>query len=82
MLKGHLLRTSKIVGIANNETINAAADDEPLFVIRAQDKLAPTAIKIYIMLLEANGANTHKIIEAKASLSAFEKWEGPKKLPD
>jgi hypothetical protein len=54
--------------------------DEPVFILRAQDKLAEATIGIYRLL-----ANTHhlKLTDSlQKEIDAFNKWSGMKKLPD
>jgi hypothetical protein len=55
-------------------------DEEPVFILRAQDKLAESAIAMYQALAASHGAavadDIHKEIES------FKKWKGTKKLPD
>jgi hypothetical protein len=55
-------------------------DDEPVFILRAQDKLAKTAIQFYQLL-----AASHTCLLAKdldKEIQTFEKWQGVKKMPD
>ncbi len=54
--------------------------DEPVFILRAQDKLADAAMVMYQALAESHGAGVAKGIEMEIDL--FRKWEGKKKLPD
>ncbi len=54
--------------------------DEPVFILRAQDMLAKTTIEIYQLL-----AASHTCLLAKdldKEIQAFQKWPGPKKMPD
>ncbi len=56
------------------------ADDEPVFILRAQDQLAAAAIEIYRILAAYHAApNTASIEEA---IEKFKNWDGIKKLPD
>jgi hypothetical protein len=55
-------------------------DDEPVFILRAQDKLAESTIGMYKLL-----AATHNVQLAAAldkEMERFRKWSGTKKLPD
>jgi hypothetical protein len=60
--------------------IPKVADEEPVFILRAQDKLAESAIAMYEVLAASHGAavanDIHKEIES------FRNWKGTKKLPD
>jgi len=53
---------------------------EPVFVIRAQDKLAIQAIEKYQLLAESNGAQITETV--KKDIENFKNWQGVKKLPD
>lgn len=55
--------------------------DEPVFILRAQDRLAPDAIRMYAALRRARGDED----EARACemvATQFDIWTGPKKYPD
>jgi hypothetical protein len=58
-----------------------AADNEPLFVLRAQDKLAPVVIRLWAELAAINGAGLEKIHEAKRLAFEMEQWP-TRKMPD
>ena len=66
--------------------IKNAADDEPVFVLRAQDKLAPTLVRLWaqlVMLHEAGG--TPKTLRAVELADRMEEWQeatGRAKWPD
>jgi hypothetical protein len=55
-------------------------NDEPVFILRAQDKLAEAAMVMYQALAASHGAEVAKGVEAEIDL--FRKWGGSKKLPD
>ena len=61
-------------------SIPRMGDNEPVFILRAQDKLAETAIEMYRLLAASHGCQIaeglHKEIEN------FKKWTGIKKMPD
>jgi hypothetical protein len=58
-----------------------AAEDEPLFVLRAQDKLAPIVIRLWAELAAFNGAGLEKVHEAKRLAFEMEQWPS-RKFPD
>jgi hypothetical protein len=58
-----------------------AADDEPLFVLRAQDRLAPDVVREWARLAEAHACAPHKVAEARSLADAMERWPH-RKLPD
>ena len=60
---------------------NKAADNEPLFVLRAQDQLAPDLVDRWASILRAEGGNEAKVAEARALAAAMRAWP-TKKLPD
>jgi hypothetical protein len=55
-------------------------DNEPVFVLRAQDKLAAPTIEIYKVLTLSHGCTIAGSLSAE--LERFIKWTGPRKMPD
>ena len=54
--------------------------DEPVFILRAQDKLAETAIEMYRLLAASHGS---KVVGAlQKEIDSFRQWKGTKKIPD
>ncbi len=58
-----------------------AADDEPLFVLRAQDKLAPVLIRLWASLAEMGGLHPAKARDARLIADEMELWPN-RKMPD
>lgn len=56
------------------------AADEPVFILRAQDKLADTAIDMYRALAVSHGRQLANSLQKE--IDAFKKWPGAKKMPD
>ncbi len=56
------------------------ASDEPVFILRAQDALAATAIRMYQLLAESHGRPLAGELEKQ--VEAFRKWQGKRKMPD
>lgn len=54
--------------------------DEPVFILRAQDKLAVTGIILYQALAESYEAGVTQ--DLAAEIERFRNWKGKKKLPD
>jgi hypothetical protein len=54
--------------------------DEPVFILRAQDKLADQTIEIYKVLVSAHNQPMAK--DLQKAIDAFRRWKGPKKAPD
>ena len=56
------------------------ADEEPIFILRAQDALAATVIQMYQLLAASHGqaiaGGLEKVIQS------FNTWPGSKKMPD
>jgi len=68
--------------IANaNSCLNKAAEDEPLFVLRAQDESAPEVVRDWAAQAEAKGAPAEKVREALELADAMEAWPH-RKTPD
>jgi hypothetical protein len=73
-----------------NSCLNRASDDEPLFVLRAQDVFAAAAIKEWAQLYRQAHAPGNKwdseehhakYEEAMTCADKFDTWEG-RKIPD
>ena len=58
-----------------------AGDDEPLFVLRAQDQFAADTVDHWIRQARAYGCNAEMIAEAERCRAAMRAWP-TKKLPD
>ena len=56
------------------------ASEEPVFILRAQDALAVTAIRMYQLLAETHGRPL--AVELNKQIEAFRKWQGSRKMPD
>jgi hypothetical protein len=63
------------MGTKHTSTCLAKAhDDEPVFVLRAQDKLAPMVIEFWAYLADKYGAPEQKIIEANELIAEMKSW--------
>jgi hypothetical protein len=60
--------------------ISKIGEDEPVFSLRAQDKLAVHAIAMYRALAASHGAAVSKGTERE--IESFRNWKGARKLPD
>lgn len=58
-----------------------AADDEPIFVLRAQDKLAPEIVRAWAWVAKNNGLPLEKYQEAVELAEQMERWP-TRKYPD
>jgi hypothetical protein len=65
----------------NSVTLGKAQDDEPIFVLRAQDTLAPALVRRWADEAERAGCPAVKFIEARAVADAMEQWP-TRRLPD
>lgn len=61
--------------------LGKAKDDEPVFILRAQDALAADLVKIWAMRAESHGCSAEKVAEARALADAMAAWT-PRKYPD
>lgn len=61
-----------------------AADEEPLFVLRAQDKLAPEIVMEWAHRALAAGTPIAKVEEARRCAQEMEEWQiaNEAKVPD
>jgi len=55
--------------------------DEPVFVLRAQDILAPIAVDYYARLFELATGDAHHAHELRSFAKVMTAWH-PRKLPD
>lgn len=60
--------------------IPSIGENEPVFILRAQDKLAETAIALYQALAASHEAAAARGVEGE--IQRFREWEGRRKLPD
>ncbi len=56
--------------------------DEPLFVLRAQDSLAPSIVLMWASSAKMAGAPKEKVEEAVGLSHRMAEWTGSKKIPD
>jgi len=54
--------------------------DEPVFILRAQDKLAEAAIEMYKSLAASHGSQVADLLPKE--IERFRKWTGTRKIPD
>lgn len=54
--------------------------DEPVFILRAQDRLAEATIGMYALLATSHGCKVASSLDEE--IAAFREWGGPKKMPD
>jgi hypothetical protein len=55
-------------------------EEEPVFILRAQDKLAEPAIEMYRLLAASNGCQIADAVQKE--VERFRQWPGSKKMPD
>jgi hypothetical protein len=58
-----------------------AAPDEPIFVLRAQDRLAAATVRFWAQLMEASRGRAALVKEARDCATAMDNWP-VHKLPD
>jgi hypothetical protein len=61
--------------------LQKAAEDEPIFVLRAQDRLAPTIVRDWATLARDHGCAPAKVQEAFRLADQMEQWP-TRKYPD
>jgi len=59
--------------------IPMVGEDEPVFIIRAQDMLAESAMQMYRLLAEAHGCQVGPVLTKE--ISSFRQWQGERRLP-
>jgi hypothetical protein len=66
---------------ATDPCLAKAADDEPIFVLRAQDMLAPDLVRLWADYAARHGCDPAKVAEAYECATAMEHWR-MRKYPD
>lgn len=61
-------------------SIPKIGDDEPVFILRAQDKLAGATIEMYRILAVSHASPVAEAVQQE--INRFREWSGPKKIPD
>jgi hypothetical protein len=60
--------------------IPKVGEDEPVFILRGQDKLAEFTMKMYQSLAASHGAAVAEGVQKE--IDVFRDWKGRKRLPD
>jgi hypothetical protein len=55
-------------------------EEEPVFILRAQDRLAEPAIEMYRLLAASHGCKLAEGLQKE--VNSFRQWKGARKLPD
>ncbi len=55
-------------------------EDEPVFILRAQDKLAEPTLEMYRILAASHDSKL--VNKLQEEIDRFRRWKGPRKLPD
>jgi len=73
------IEDGKIVKVSNGQPI---PDDEPIFILRARDRLAVAALSHYIELAEGDGCNDYLLDSVREMLGRFQDfaWNNPQKM--
>jgi hypothetical protein len=69
----------------NNECLAKAEPDEPIFVLRAQDKFSIPLIRLWMDLALLNGCPPNKLESARRTFDEMYHWQkqtGRAKYPD
>ena len=64
-----------------HSTWNKIGPDEPIFILRAQDTIAPGTVRDWARGAKMRGASVAKVHEAEALADAMEEWP-KRKDPD
>ena len=64
-----------------DSTLNKCHPDEPIFILRASDILAPIVVKYWATIAQDTGVNSEKVKEAWLVSEAMKKWSN-RKIPD
>ena len=55
-------------------------EEEPVFILRAQDRLAESTIRMYRLLAASHQCSVAQTLGKE--IEGFRKWQGAKKMPD
>jgi hypothetical protein len=69
-----------ISGKYGRVNIPKVGENEPVFILRAQDRLAASAIEMYRSLAGSHGASLVESLQRE--IDSFRQWKGNKKIPD
>ena len=66
------------------DSANLIPEDEPVFLLRAQDKLAPEVVEYWADIAEQEGASENIVKAARAHVELMQKWQekNGSKIPD
>jgi hypothetical protein len=77
IIRRHDMAVSTKYGKVN---IPKIGDDEPVFILRAQDKLSEATIGMYKLLATSHNSKLAESLDKE--IMSFRRWSGSKKLPD
>ncbi len=65
-------------------TLSKVKEDEPLFVLRARDVLAPRVVRFWADIAVLREVDPNKVLEARSLANLMEKWAetNGSKIPD
>jgi hypothetical protein len=66
---------------SNYDCMNKLGPDEPYFILRAQDRLAPELVEAWAVEAQLNDCRGDKIAEARRIAAAMRRWP-KRKMPD
>jgi hypothetical protein len=61
-------------------SIPKIGEEEPVFILRAQDKLAQSMVEIYKVLTSSHGSSLAGDLDQE--IDRFRRWTGQRKMPD
>ncbi|MCG8407781.1 MAG: hypothetical protein MI923_21485 [Phycisphaerales bacterium] len=64
-----------------DKTLEKVADDEPIFVLRARDVIAPMAVEHWAEMAAKLQVNPQKVLEAYQCAESMRNWK-ERRLPD
>jgi len=73
--------TDKLSPEAIEARLTSIYGDEPIFVLRAQDILAPEIVREWAHRARVSKVNAQKVVDAQNIADAMEEWQ-VKKIPD
>ncbi len=68
-------------GTWHDRCLEKVKPNEPIFVLRAQDKYAPALLRLWADLADSTGCPAHKVQEVRNTADEMETWP-TRKYPD
>ncbi len=76
-----LAKTERAMAAAGKGCLGKAADNEPVFILRGQDRLSASLVELWANLALEHGCDGAKVADAQNLAAAMRRWP-TRKFPD